>query len=234
MPATPTTTPKTRRCFATQRAQPPAKLASTLTRPPVRLVFEIARTCLLAGVSMLIGCHHPPPEPEQPTPIAAPAEISSAACPQYTGAERDLSVQGSPRPSDPRCCESNFGFDPALVASSCGFVAYRGESEELACVHRFEDAGGQLHEFRLTPILDLEFEAAIALHERGEFPPTHQAGPAPDQGPLWISTTQTRHWALIPGWSATRRLSWDPAACDSANLLPVLTAMAAAPPTPPH
>ncbi|KIG16917.1 hypothetical protein DB30_04079 [Enhygromyxa salina] len=159
------------------------------------------------------------------------AEISSPACSLYAGKARDTTLQGSPPASQARCCETDFGFDAQLVARSCGFKTYLGGSEELACVHRFEDDQGHVREFRLTPILDLAFEAAIALHEQGEFGESHQAGPAPDQPTLWISTSETHHWALIPGWSATRRLSWEPSACAVEQMGPVLAAMAAAPPT---
>jgi hypothetical protein len=189
-----------------------------------------ARTFLIACVAPVLACHLPAAEPDLSSPITRPAEISSPACTPYVGGARDTTLRGSPRTEDARCCESDFGFDPQLVASSCGFRVYQGESEELACVHRFEDAQGQTHEFRLTPIIDLEFEAAIALHERGEFDDPHTAGPSPVQPSSWISSSETRHWAFIPGWSATRRLTWEQAACDTADMLPVLTAMIAAPP----
>ncbi|PRQ07957.1 hypothetical protein ENSA7_23960 [Enhygromyxa salina] len=137
-----------------------------------------------------------------------------------------MSLQGSPSTGQARCCESDFGLDAALLARSCGFRAYLGESEELACVHRFEDAHGQTREFRLTPIVDLGFEAAIALHEGAAL----EAGPHPELPMTWISTSETHRWALIPGWSATRRLSWEKATCDVEHMRPVLAAMAAAAP----
>jgi hypothetical protein len=195
----------------------------------MRLAFMSIRAVVLGCAGVLLGCAPPSVEADLSAPIARDPEISSPACTRYAGDARDVSLQGSARTSEVRCCEADFGFDPQLVANSCGFVAYHGESEELACVHRFEDAQGQTREFRLTAVVDLGFEGAIALHEAGEFGEDHVAGFLPEQPELWMSSTAARHWVLIPGWPATRRLSWERGACDAGDMLGVLTAIAAAP-----
>jgi hypothetical protein len=155
-------------------------------------------------------------------------EISPVRCIRYAGERRDPSLRGLPRTGAAECCESSFGFDPQLAARSCELGEYLGESEELACVHRFEDEAGRVHELRLTPIVGLEPAAAIALHESGEFQAPHQATVLDEGSGIWLSSTPTRHWALVPGWSAVRRLSWESAACSPAAMQPVLAAMAAA------
>jgi hypothetical protein len=194
-------------------------------RAPVVLLHTIAG--LIVG--MLTSCVPQRSEPEQPVTQLGQAEILPSRCVRFTGDDRDPSLRGSPRTNAPSCCESDYGFDPKLAARSCDFAEYLGESEELSCVHRFVDRRGFLHELRITPIVGLDFEAAIALHERGEFDETHVAGWMPDRQDAWLSQTPTRRWALLSGWSSTRRLTWTPEACDVDAMLPVLRAMADAP-----
>lgn len=198
----------------------------------------VLRGTIAAGiVGMLTSCVQQRSEPEQPQPKRLPEEISTERCVPFTGDERDPNLRGLPRTDPPSCCESDYGFDPQLAARSCGFAEYLGESEELACVHRFVDRRGALHELRVTPIIGLEFEAAITLHESGEFDDAHVAGwlaktsDSPDHR-AWLSQSGARHWALLSGWSATRRLTWTPEACDADAMLPVLVAMADAPEQP--
>jgi hypothetical protein len=180
-------------------------------------------------VGILTSCVPQRSEPEQPVPELEQAEIVPSRCVPFVGGDRDPSLRGSPRTDVPSCCESSYGFDPQLAARSCGFTEYLGESEELACVHRFVDPRGFLHELRVTPIFGLEFEAVIALHESGEFDETHQAGWMHERHDAWLSQTPTRQWALMSGWPAMRRLTWTPEACDAEAMVPVLRAMAEAP-----
>jgi hypothetical protein len=193
----------------------------------MRVIWSPRRRHLLL-VGMLTSCAPQRSEPIQPI-AKAPTKVEPSRCVLFTGEDRDPSVRGSPRTEAPNCCESNYGFDPQLAARSCGFTEYLGESEELACVHRFVDRRGLVHELRITPIIGLGFEAAIALHESGEFDPTHVAGWMPERHDTWLSQTPARQWALLSGWSATRRLTWTPEACEPEAMLPVLRAMADAP-----
>jgi hypothetical protein len=180
-------------------------------------------------VGMLTSCAPQRSEPEQPLPQLEQEEISTSRCVPFTGDDRDPSLRGSPRTEPPSCCESSYGFDPLLAARSCELAEYLGESEELACVHRFLDHRGFLHELRVTPIFGLELDAAIALHESGEFDETHTADWLTEPKNAWLSQTPARRWALVSGWSATRRLTWTPEACDNEAMLPVILAMADAP-----
>lgn len=177
-------------------------------------------------VGMLTSCAPQRSEPEQPRPQPEQREISISRCVPFAGDDRDPSLRGTPRTEASRCCESSYGFDPQLAMRSCDFAEYLGESEELACVHRFVDRRGFLHELRVTPIIGLGFEDAIALHERGEFDDTHVADWLSEAKHIWLSQTPARQWALLSGWSATRRLTWTPEACDTDAMLPVITAMA--------
>jgi hypothetical protein len=205
---------------------------------PDRAWAVVLHTVAGLFVGMLTSCAQQRSEPEQPKPQAPSEEISTGRCIPFAGAERDLDLRGLPRTNPPSCCESGYGFDPRLAVRSCGFAEYLGESEELACVHRFVDRHGLLRELRVTPIIGLDFAAAIALHESGEFDETHVAGWLPERpnsaAPgadrrAWLSQSPTRQWALLSGWSATRRLTWTPDACDADAMRPVLVAMADAP-----
>jgi hypothetical protein len=194
----------------------------------MRVIWSPHRRRLLL-VGMLTSCAPQRSEPIQPIAEAKPAKLEPSRCVPFAGEDRDPSVRGSPRTEAVSCCESNYGFDPQLAARSCGFTEYLGESEELACVHRFLDRRGFLHELRITPIIGLELEAAIALHESGEFDQSHVAGWMAERRDTWLSRTPTRQWALLSGWSATRRLTWTAEACDADAMLPVLHAMADTP-----
>lgn len=187
------------------------------------LLHTIAGLC----VGLLTSCAPQRSEPEQPQPKRE--EISTSRCVAFVGDDRDPSLRGGPRTEAPICCESSYGFDPQLAARSCEFTEYLGESEELACVHRFLDRHGSLHELRITPIIGRELDAAIALHESGTFDATHSADWLSETKMAWLSQTPTRQWALVSGWSATRRLTWTPEACATKAMLPVILAMANAP-----
>jgi hypothetical protein len=208
---------------------PPPNAGPTRVGESGRELAVILHTLAGLFVGMLTSCALQRSEPEQPVTQLEQEKGSPSRCVPFTGEDRDPSLRGSPRADAPSCCESDYGFDPQLAARSCGFVEYLGESEELACVHRFLDGRGFLHELRVTPIIGLEFEAAIALHESGEFDETHVAGWMPERHDAWLSQTPTRRWALLSGWPSTRRLTWTPEACDVDAMLPVLHAMADAP-----
>ena len=207
--------------------------ASPMSVSPLLASTRARAVCLptIAGlfVGMLTSCARQRADPEQPAPQPAKEEISAGRCVLFAGVERDPTLLGLPRSEPPSCCESGYGFDPQLAARSCDFAEYLGESEELACVHRFIDRHGALQELRVTPIIGLEFEAAIALHESGEFDETHVAGWLANRTDAWLSQSAVRQWALLGGWSATRRLTWTAEACDVDAMQPVLIAMASAP-----
>jgi hypothetical protein len=183
---------------------------------------------LILGLGLAaMGCHThvttvvvapPKPKPSEP-------HEPGSRCLAYAGAPTDPSLSGLARTHAARCCPSGYGFDPELARTACGFEEYLGESEELACVHRFRDADDELHELRITPILDLDLPAAMALHEQG----TAQVGETPEGLPeLRWSAVKGRRWAFVPGWSIVRRLGWDEAACAPDRMLPVLARMHAA------
>jgi hypothetical protein len=152
------------------------------------------------------------------------------ACVALKGTPSDLDLLGHPRTHPARCCPSRYGFDAELARTRCGFAEYLGESEELACVHRFRGTDDRIHELRLTPIVGLELDAAVRAHDAGEFGPDHtDATPADLDGGTWWSTAGGRWWAFVPGWSVVRRLSWDEAACGPEQMLPVLARMREAP-----
>lgn len=178
-------------------------------------------------VSLLTACLAASP-PAQPQPDVHSAEISPSRCVAFADAPLDPGLDGLARPAAPRCCESSYGFDPTLAARSCNFTAYLGESEELACVHRFADARGHVHELRITPMFGLDLDAAIALHESGEFDGDHTAGWLPERTDAWLSSTAQHSWALVGGWPTPRRLSWRAEACDDASMQAVVVAMSEA------
>jgi hypothetical protein len=184
---------------------------------------------LILGLGLAAtGCHASTPTVAAAPPEPRPSEPREPGprCIPYAGQPTDPSLSGLARTHASRCCPSGYGFDPEIARTSCGFETYLGESEELACVHRFRAADGELHELRITPILDLDLAAAVALHEQG----TTQIGEPPESLPeLRWSAVDGRRWAFVPGWSIVRRVGWDEAACAPERMLPVLARMHEAP-----
>ncbi|HVI03141.1 MAG TPA: hypothetical protein VM869_30805, partial [Enhygromyxa sp.] len=181
---------------------------------------------LLLGLGLSVqGCRTSAPTvAAEPTPAPSVSNTATDRCLRYAGDPTDPDLRGRTRTHAVRCCPSDYGFDPTLARDACGFAEYLGESEELACVHRFRASDGQLHELRITPVVELELDDAVALHELS-------AGPseAPAQSPeLRWSSADGRRWAFVPGWSIVRRLGWDEAACAADRMLPVLARMRAA------
>lgn len=206
-----------------------------------RIHSAAAPLASLASLSLCLGlgaCRTPPPITGLDRAPGLAAPVQAERCLRFAGPPGDTDLRGLPRTDPVRCCPSDYGFDPALAQRSCGFTEYLGESEELACVHRFRAADGAVHELRLSPMLDLPFAAALALHEQGRDQGRAQGrdqgrGEAPEGLPsLWWSATQGRRWAYVPGWPVVRRLGWDEAACEPPRMLPVLAAMLEAPPDP--
>lgn len=187
---------------------------------------SLARSLLFALGSSVLGCHASATatvvEHVEPTQVEsiAPGE----RCLPYSGPPSDPSLRGLARTHAVRCCPSDYGFDAELARDACGFAEYLGESEELACVQRFRASDGQLHELRISPIVDLTIERAVALHELSTGP-TQSPAEQPD---IRWSAVDGRRWALVPGWSIVRRLAWDEAACAPERMLPVLARMRAA------
>jgi hypothetical protein len=182
---------------------------------------------LLAASLSALGCRVSAAQVEVVAPTTSTPERSDR-CDRFAGPPGDLDLRGQARDHPTRCCPSDYGFEPELARQSCGFTEYLGESEELACVHRFRGADRQVHELRITPVVDLSFVAAVELHGQGEFVAEHH-GEAPEQLPgLWWSASEGRRWAYVPGWSIVRRLGWDEDACAAERMQPVLAAMLAA------
>lgn len=199
-----------------------------------RAIRVATSTAVASSMLGLLSCQANPtsiPEP-QPEAGAVDPAADEARCRRFAGNPNDPNLRGIPRTHATRCCPSDYGFDPELARESCGFEHYLGESEELACVHRFRSSDGRVHELRLTPIVDLEFGAAVRLHERGAIT-QERSGEAPEGLPsVWWSATDDRRWAYVPGWSIVRRLGWDEAACDPQKMRRVLARMLDAPPDP--
>lgn len=181
-----------------------------------------ARAWLLGLGLGVLGCRATAPSvaAESLEPARTQASASEDRCVLFGGQPTDPDLRGLDRHTA-RCCPSDYGFEPQLALEVCGFAEYLGESEELACVHRFRGDDGQLHELRITPIVDLELEQAVALHEQ-----TTEPTGAPTELPAirW-SAAEGRRWAFVPGWSIVRRLGWDEAGCAPERMLPVLARM---------
>jgi hypothetical protein len=196
------------------------------------MTHRVLRAAALLVPLALGGCRAGPSTSALDRTTASPEPVLSGPCLRFAGPPGDPDLRGLPRTEPVRCCPSGYGFDPALAQRSCGFAEYLGESEELACVHRFRGDDGAVHELRVTPILDRGFDEVVALHERSAFADEH-LGEAPEGLPsLWWSASADRRWAFVPGWSIVRRLGWDEAACDPTRIKPVLAGMLAAPADP--
>ena len=191
-------------------------------------MFAVIEVVAAAAVA---GCVRPPamtePEHAASSPSTRVEASEPGTCTRYLGDPVDPDLQGQTRTHPVRCCTSQFGFDPELARASCGFAEYLGESEELACVHRFRGTDGGVHELRLTALLDRSLTDAVGLHERGEFGPEHlPASVSVDAGLAW-SSAGSRRWAFVGrSGDEVHRLAWDASACTSEQMLPVVDAMA--------
>jgi hypothetical protein len=189
-----------------------------------RLVRAIAAAALLGACARAPG---PVPDPSSARPSSAAIE-PEGRCQVYAEGPLDPDLRGQARAHPPRCCPSPYGFDPELARAQCGFAEYLGESEELACVHRFRAPDGAVHELRITPLLDRTLAEASALHELGELGPDRSSeAPAGHEG-IWWSAADGRRWAFVSGATDVRRLTWAEAACAPERMLPVLASMAVA------
>ena len=188
------------------------------------------RWAILAAISTLLACHPQAPASQDVAPAISntPEQTDEGGCLLDPEAPRDPDIDGEPRSDGARCCVSDYGFDPQLALRSCGFTAYLGESEELACVHRFRDSEGRLRELRLTSFADLDFSRALALQVSGLGAASPDLDALDLAGVAWSSHAD-RSWALVDGWPSPRRLGWDRDACSDEAMAPVLQAMAAAP-----
>jgi hypothetical protein len=184
---------------------------------------DAPRTSALLLCLALVACRPSPPSVADPAAAhSAESGVLGDRCLPFPHAPGDPDLRGLARTHPARCCPSDYGFDPELARASCGFAAYLGESEELACVHRFVGHDRQVHELRITPILDLDLAAALALHELGTEAPSE----TPDALPQirWSAVDDWR-WAFVDGRSIVRRLGWDSSACPDDRMLPVLARM---------
>ncbi len=184
-------------------------------------------TALIFGLVMVASCHTPSAAILATSTAQPPGQPAGPAqrCRTFAGPTRDPDLDGQARNHPVRCCPSGYGFDPELARTSCGFEEYLGESEELACVHRFTDGDGRVHELRITPMLELELGDAIVLHESGAFGPDHVGEAVAGQPELWWSADAGRRWALVSGWSMVRRLGWNESSCAPERMQPVLARM---------
>ena len=194
-----------------------------------RLPFAAFAALLLVPLG---ACRPAPSASHGPTHADAAQEISPPRCTLYAGSQRDSNLRGMAASAGVRCCEADFGLDPALVQQSCGFDRYLGESEELACVHRFADARGVEHELRVTPMHAASLDVLASQHRSGgaeaPSPALESALAGTERSARGLASTSERHWVGFGSNARFRRLSWAESSCAAERMQPVIAAMAAA------
>ncbi|MBK8266311.1 MAG: hypothetical protein IPK80_33915 [Nannocystis sp.] len=146
----------------------------------------------------------------------------------------------APKLPRPECCPRDFGLDVALVQRACGHALYLGESLHASCGFFFsgEDTTTTKPKWlRLSVALESTVAKAAAAHDeriglRVAMDPSFRSTPVPGvEGAMWSRHEELR-WALIPGWSQVRLLTWNAQSCSEEGIVEVIQHLAAAPEVP--
>jgi len=145
----------------------------------------------------------------------------------------------APRLPRPECCPREFGLDVAAVQRACGHALYLGESLHASCGYFFrgEDPAEKARWLRLSATLESTVTKAAAAHDeriglRVAMDRSFRSTPVPGvEGAMWSRHEKLR-WALIPGWSQVRLLTWNDESCSEEGIIEVMKHLAAAPEVP--
>lgn len=141
----------------------------------------------------------------------------------------------APKLPEPHCCLTEYGFDAAAAAKSCGKPMYLGESFQRSCGYYFHDgASGKPSWFRTsfvddaTPKEAAEAEAnRLQLRFRAEV----EAKPMANTPGAYTLTYSGISYAWMtgdPSWPKVRRLAWNESTCTPEGLEAVVSQMATA------
>ncbi len=141
----------------------------------------------------------------------------------------------APKLPEPHCCLTEYGFDAAAAAKSCGKPLYLGESFQRSCGYFFLDAAeGQPVWFRTSFVEDAspkEAAEAEANRLRLRFQADIEVKPmanTPDAYTLEYSGISYAWMAGDPAWQKVRRLAWNESTCTPEGLEAVASQMATA------
>lgn len=204
----------------------PRPTASLPARGPVRVsaITEISVKVAELGVCAALGlvvlgataCGGSPPVGGEDRAVRP--DVPSEAAPPDPGCDLDEAAHSDLSPDDSApaiCCINRSSVDLTALTRACGWGAYRGESQGSDCVHAFE--GGEL---RLSPVVGLDRDAALALHARG-FEGAHAITSL--DGGASLSAHEDRRWAFFEGPAGTTwRASWLASACPEAAMAGVI------------
>lgn len=137
----------------------------------------------------------------------------------------------SPQLPTPECCPFETGFDAEQVKQLCGHALYMGESLYQSCGYYFLPSmeGSFPVALRGSRLQRESVEEAAAVHDRRMAQtlerPDFASTPVPGvEGAMW-SSNEDVHWALLPGWSLVRLVSWTADACPIEAMPAVLKLM---------
>ncbi|NVB40816.1 hypothetical protein G6O69_23455 [Pseudenhygromyxa sp. WMMC2535] len=204
-----------------------------------RAVSAAAATAFCSLCSLTLGCRstshlEAADQPAISTTSIDGEEGADQPCKLHVTDRRDPTLDGAARTSEARCCDPLPGLDPELIRASCGFSAYLGGAEELACVHHFADDDGRTHSFRVTPLGEVPIAEATALHRMGMVALEREGevgsadlvlAPVPGiPGASW-SRQGGRRWAYVDGPAGALRIGWPADSCPAPAMIPVLAAL---------
>jgi len=145
----------------------------------------------------------------------------------------------APKLPNPECCVQDLGFDVAVVRDACEHTLYLGESHQMTCGYFFatEETTNKPKWLRLSYTLEQDVEGAVKAHDerislRVAMDPDFHSDPVPGvKGAFW-STHGGLHWAILPGWSKPRQLTWRDDSCSEEGIVKIIQALVATPEIP--
>lgn len=136
----------------------------------------------------------------------------------------------APKHDAPICCPAELGFDAAMVAKTCGFSVYLGESMDRSCGYHFHnDTSAKPVWLRASFVQDATAKEAAetmaALQRRRRHDDKYKAEAIKGVKAGYWFRDDGLVWAFIDGWEHTRRLTWRQSFCTDEAMASVLEAM---------
>ncbi|HFE45762.1 MAG TPA: hypothetical protein ENJ18_09790 [Nannocystis exedens] len=209
-----------------QRVEPQA-----VKKDPHDLSAEDPR--VVADTDDLYPARTPPPErPDGSEAPKAPAPTGPAPGAGIPDETNGICRLYAPRLPKPECCAQDLGFDVEVVKKACGYTLYLGESHQMTCGYFFatEETTHLPKWLRLSLTLETELDAAVKAHDRrislrvAMDPDFHSVAVPGVEGAFW-STHKGLHWAILPGWSKPRLLTWRDDSCSDEGIKEVMRAL---------
>lgn len=161
------------------------------------------------------------PEPTGPAPGSGVPDETNGVCRLF-----------APKLPKPECCVQDLGLDVEVAKKACDHTLYLGESHQMTCGYYFatEETTHLPKWLRLSVTLEDDVDAAVKAHDRrislrvAMDPDFHSVAVPGIKGAYW-STHKGLHWAILPGWSKPRLLTWRDDSCSDEGIQEVMRAL---------